>query len=80
MKEIWESILIAILVIWGVISTICSAIVIKLTPIVTVIMVVLELVGVTSYGIWTVIGYGILTFVIGLVVFGLNMLFIAMNK
>lgn len=43
-------------------------------------MVVLELVGVTSYGIWTVVGYGILTFVIGLVVFGLNMLFIAMNK
>lgn len=41
---------------------------------------VMELVGVTSYGIWTVVGYGILTFVIGLIVFGMNMLFVAMNK
>ena len=80
MKDIWGNIIIAILVTWGILSTVCSAIMIKLTPIVTVILVVLELVGVTHYGTWTVIGYGILIFTIGLIIFGLNTLFIILNK
>lgn len=80
MKDIWGNIIVAILVTWGILSTVCSAIMIKLTPIVTVILLILELVGVTNYGIWTVIGYGILIFTIGLIIFGLNMLFIALNK
>jgi hypothetical protein len=80
MKDIWGNIIVAILVTWGILSTVCSAIMIKLTPIVTAILIVLELAGVTNYGIWTVIGYGILIFTIGLIIFGLNMLFIALNK
>lgn len=80
MKDIWGNIVVAILVIWGVLSTVCSAIMIKLTPIVTVILLVLELAGITNYGIWIIIGYGILIFTIGLIILGLNMLFIALNK
>ena len=80
MKDIWGNIIVAILVTWGILSTVCSTIMVKLTPIVTVILVVLELVGVTNYGIWTVIGYGILIFTVGIAVLVLNMLFIAMNK
>ena len=80
MKDIWGNIVVAILVIWGVLSTVCSAIMIKLTPIVTVILLVLELAGVTNYGIWAIIGYGILIFTIGLIILSLNMLFIALSK
>lgn len=65
-------------VVFGVLSTICSAVVIRFTPVVTTVIVVLELLSITSYGIWTVVGYGLLTILVALLIFGCNALLLAM--
>lgn len=61
-----------ICVIFGVLSTICSGVVMKFTPYVTAMFVVLEIVQVTSYGIFTVIGYGCLVYLIAWLILIIN--------
>ena len=77
MKDALTSIGIVILGVFGFLSTVCSAIVAKYTPIITLVVVVLEIIDVTNYGVWTVIGYGLLTCIAALFVILMNMLALA---
>lgn len=70
--KILEVLLTAIAAIFGVLSTACSAVVIKFTPLVTVVLVVLEVLNITTYGIWTVIGYGALIYLIAWFIIVMN--------
>lgn len=45
-----------------ILSFIASAIVLRFTPIAVVVLVILELCAVTTFGIWTVLLYGVLTY------------------
>lgn len=56
-------------IICGVLSFIASAIVLKFTPLVTVILVILDLCAVVNFGVMTILMYGILTYIAGMVVF-----------
>ena len=58
--KILENIFMVLAVVFGVLSTVCSAIVLRFTPIVTIVLVILELLNITTYGVWIVIGYGVL--------------------
>ena len=70
--KILEVLLMAIGAIFGVLSTVCSAVVLKFTPLVTVVLVVLEVLNITTYGIWTVIGYGALIHFIAWLIIVMN--------
>lgn len=76
--KILDLVLTIFAVVFGVLSTICSAVVVRFTPIVTLVIVVLEIISITNYGIWTVVGYGILTYLCALIIFGCNALLLAM--
>lgn len=45
-----------------ILSFIAAAIVLRFTPIAVVVLVILELCAVTTFGIWTVLLYGVLTY------------------
>ena len=45
-----------------ILSFIATAIVLRFTPIAVVVLVILELCAVTTFGIWTVLLYGVLTY------------------
>ena len=70
--KILEAIFLLIGAIFGVLSTICSGIVLKFTPLVTVVLVVLEVLNITTYGILTVIGYGALIYFIAWLIIAMN--------
>lgn len=76
--KILDLVLTIFAVIFGVLSAICSAVVVRFTPIVTLVIVVLEILSITNYGIWTVIGYGALVYLCALIIFGCNALLLAM--
>ena len=63
--------------IYGVLSTICSVVVLKFAPYVTAVMLVLELASVTSYGVGTVLMYGALTWLTSFVIVGINAFVVA---
>lgn len=44
-------------------SIICSALFMRLIPIVAVVLIITDLTGVTAYGILTIILYGVLSFI-----------------
>ena len=52
----------------GFLSFITSAIVMKYTVHVVVVLIILELCAVTTFGIWTVLFYGILTYICAFIV------------
>lgn len=45
-----------------ILSFIATAIVLRFTPIAVVVLVILELCAITTFGIWTVLLYGVLTY------------------
>lgn len=77
MKNVLALISIIILGLFSFLSTVCSGIVAKYTPVVTVFVIVLEILSVTNYGIWMVLGYGLLTYIIAWVIIGMNLLALA---
>ncbi len=77
MKDITTLIGIIVLSVFGVLSTVCSGIIAKYTPVVTVVVTVLEILSITNYGIWTVLGYGLLTYIIAWFIIGMNLLALA---
>lgn len=78
MKDVLELVGVIVLAVFGFISTVCSGIVQKFTPYATAVIVVLEILDVTNYGIWTVLGYGLLTYVIAWFIIGMNAFALAM--
>ena len=76
--KILEVLLLVIGAIFRVLSTICAAAVLKFTPLVTVVLVVLEVLNITNYGIWTVIGYGVLIYFIAWLIIVINQYALAM--
>jgi hypothetical protein len=76
-KDISTIIGIVLATIYGILSTICSAIVLKFAPYVTVVMLVLELASVTSYGFGTVLMYGALTWLTAFIIVGINAFVVA---
>lgn len=77
MKDVLELVGVIVLAVFGFISTVCSAVVQKFTPHVTAVIIVLELLDVTNYGVWSVLGYGVLTYVVAWVIIGMNVLALA---
>lgn len=77
MKDITTLIGIIVLSVFGFLSTVCSGIIAKYTPVVTVVVIVLEILSITNYGIWTVLGYGLLTYIIAWFIIGMNLLALA---
>lgn len=77
MKDISALIGIVVLSVFGFLSTVCSGIIAKYTPVVTVFVIVLEILSITNYGIWTVLGYGLLTYVIAWFIIGMYLLALA---
>ena len=75
--KILENIFMVLAVVFGVLSTICSAIILRYTPIVTIVLVILELLSITTYGVWIVIGYGLLVFFGALLILGTNALLLS---
>lgn len=53
----------------GVISFIASSIVMKLTPYVVGVLIILDLCAVVNFGIMTILMYGVLTFIAAMVLF-----------
>ena len=53
----------------GVISFIASSIVMKLTPYVVGVLIILDLCSVVNFGIMTILMYGVLTFIAAMVLF-----------
>lgn len=76
--KVLDLVLTILAAIFGVLSVICSAVVVRFTPIVTLVIVVLEILSITNYSIWTVVGYGVLTYLCALIIFGCNALLLAM--
>lgn len=77
MKDITTLIGIIVLSVFGFLSTVCSGIIAKYTPVVTVVVIVLEILSITNYGICTVLGYGLLTYIIAWFIIGMNLLALA---
>jgi len=77
MKDGVNTLGIIILRAFGFLSTLCSAVVARFTPIITLVVVVLEIIDVTNYGVWTVLGYGLLTYIAAWFIIAMNILALA---
>lgn len=66
------------MIVFGIIAAICSGIVAKFTPYVAVVLVVLELMNITTYGIGTILLYSTVIWVSAIILVFLNALLIAM--
>lgn len=75
--KIIEVILGVFAVIFAILGTVCSSVIVKYTPYVTVVLVALDLFNVVSFSVWTIIGYGILTYICAWIILGINILLLA---
>lgn len=67
-----------IAIIFSFLSALCSGVVIKFTPVITVVLIVLDLLSIVNFGVGTILIYGILVYISAWIILGLNALLLAM--